>query len=94
LGKGKLSKRELKAKRMLAEARETFGREINGHQVKYSICTDDSGSLFEAFVADSATADILRAAIPKKFYGMRTIVSFMDVHSEVEDPDFYYSDDE
>jgi len=94
LGKGKLSKRELKAKRMLAEARETFGREINGHPVKYSVCTDDGGTLFEAFVADSKSADILRDLIPKKFYGMRTVVSFIDVLADDEELDFYYSDDE
>jgi hypothetical protein len=94
LEKAKLSKRELKAKRMLADARAQFGREINGHPIKYSVCTDDGGTLFEAFVEDSKAADILRNLIPKKFYGMRTCVSFMDVQEEEEDPNFYYSDDE
>jgi len=94
LGKGKLSKRELKAKRMLADARAQFGREICGHPVKYSVCTDDGGTLFEAFVADSKSADILRDLIPKKFYGMRTVVSFIDVLADDEELDFYYSDDE
>ena len=94
MGKGKLSKRELKAKRMLADARAQFGREICGHPVKYSVCTDDGGTLFEAFVADSKSADILRDLIPKKFYGMRTVVSFIDVLADDEELDFYYSDDE
>ena len=94
LGNGKLSKRELEAKRMLADARAQFGREINGHPVKYSVCTDDGGTLFEAFVADSKSADILRDLIPKKFYGMRTVVSFIDVLADDEELDFYYSDDE
>ena len=93
MGNRKLSSRELKAKRMLAEARERFGREINGYKVKYSVCTDDGGTLFEAYVEDSAAADILRSSLPKKFYGMRTVVSFMDIHAEQEDADFYYSDD-
>ena len=94
MGKGKLSKRELKAKRMLADARAQFGREICGHPVKYSVCTDDGGTLFEAFVADSKSADILRDLLPKKFYGMRTVVSFIDVLADDEELDFYYSDDE
>ena len=94
MGKGKLSKRELEAKRMLADARAQFGREINGHPVKYSVCTDDGGTLFEAFVADSKSADILRDLIPKKFYGMRTVVSFIDVLADDEELDFYYSDDD
>ena len=94
MGKGKLSKRELEAKRMLADARAQFGREINGHPVKYSVCTDDGGTLFEAFVADNKAADILRDLLPKKFYGLRTVVAFIDVQEEDEDLDFYYSDDE
>jgi hypothetical protein len=78
LAKIKLSKRELEAKKMLA----------------YSVCTDDGGTLFEAFVADSKAADILRDLLPKKFYGMRTVVAFIDVQEDDEDLDFYYSDDE
>jgi hypothetical protein len=79
---------------MLVEARERFGREIRGFPVKYSVCTDDSGVLFEAFVFDSAAADILRDLLPRKFYGMRTVVSFIDVQDENEELEFYYSDDE
>ena len=94
MAKVKLSKRELKSRRMLAEARENFGREINGHPIKYSVCTDDGGTLFEAFIEDSAAADILRSLIPKAFHGMRTVVSFIDDVDEDEDADFYYSDDE
>jgi len=94
LAKGKLSKRELKSRRLLADARESFGREINGHTVKYSVCTDDGGTLFEAFVEDSAAADILRGLMPKKFHGMRTVVSFIDEVDDDEDANFYYSDDE
>jgi len=94
MAKRRLSKREREAKKMLAEARERFGRQIKGYPIKYSVSTDDGGTLFEAFIEDSAAADILRDLLPKKFWGLRTVVSFIDVQDEEDDLDFYYTDDE
>ena len=70
----KLSELEKKSRHTIDSAKEKFGTAIKGYAIKWKITSDDGGRILEAFCEDWDACGILRATLPSKFMGFRTVV--------------------
>ena len=70
----KLSELERKSRETINGAKSEFGTSIKGYPIKWKIASDDGGRILEAFCEDWDACGILRATLPSKYMGFRTVV--------------------